>query len=96
MEYAAHLLNRCEVGQDGRTAHERFKGNAHLVGGGVEFGESDHWQESPASCAEAKFASTWRDGVFSWGGGRGRARGAAHRGHGGRRLEDKGHVAQAV
>ena len=37
-EYAAHLLNRLEVGKDGKTAYERCKGKAGSVVG-LEFGE---------------------------------------------------------
>lgn len=63
MESVAHLLNSCEVGHDGRTAYERFKGKkAHLVG--VEFGESVHWKERQVGGALCKSATTSVDGVF--------------------------------
>ena len=37
-EYAAYLLNRLEVGKDGKTAYERSKGKTGSVVG-VELGE---------------------------------------------------------
>ena len=37
-EYAAYLLNRLEVGKDGKTAYERAKGKLATVVG-LEFGE---------------------------------------------------------
>ena len=37
-EYAAYLLNRLEVGKDGKTAYERTKGKRSQVLG-VQFGE---------------------------------------------------------
>ena len=53
--YAAVLLNRCEVGKDGRTASERSKGKkAKLCG--IEFGEKvlfpRHPQWRPTGKAE--------------------------------------------
>ena len=34
-EYAAHVLNRLEVGKDGKTANERARGKRATVWGGV-------------------------------------------------------------
>ena len=46
VEWAAHTLNRFEVGKDGRTAFERRKGKKarHL---GIEFGEAVLWRRKP-------------------------------------------------
>ena len=44
VEYAGHLLNRHEVGHDGKTAYERLKGKEATTLG-IEFGESVHWKE---------------------------------------------------
>ena len=38
-EYASYLLNRLEVGKDGKTAYERSKGKSAKVTG-IEFGEA--------------------------------------------------------
>ena len=43
-EYAALLLNRFEVGRDGKTAYERMKGKSAKVRG-AEFGEKVLWKE---------------------------------------------------
>ena len=43
VEYAAHLLNRFEVGHDGRTAYERCKGKP-AKNMGIEFGEAVLWR----------------------------------------------------
>ena len=46
VEWSAHVLNRFEVGKDGRTAFERCKGKRakHL---GIEFGEAVLWRKNP-------------------------------------------------
>ena len=46
VEWSAHVLNRFEVGKDGRTAFERCKGTRakHL---GIEFGEAVLWRKNP-------------------------------------------------
>ena len=45
VEYAAFLLNRFEVGKDGRTSFERCKGErARTVG--MKFGESVMWKKT--------------------------------------------------
>jgi hypothetical protein len=43
-EYAAYLLNRLEVGKDGKTVYERAKGKMGSVVG-VEFGEKVLWKK---------------------------------------------------
>ena len=45
-EYASYLLNRFEVGKDGKTAYERCKGKKAKVLG-LEFGEGILWKEDP-------------------------------------------------
>ena len=62
-EYAGFLLNRFEVGHDGRTAYERLKGKKSTTLG-VEFGEAVHWRIAPVSGALGKLSSSWREGVF--------------------------------
>ena len=62
-EYSGYLLNRFEVGHDGRTAYERLKGK-RSTSIGVEFGEAVHWRVAPASGALGKLSSSWRNGVF--------------------------------
>ena len=42
-EYAAYVLNRLEVGKDGKTAYERAKGKKATVVG-IEFGEKVLWR----------------------------------------------------
>jgi hypothetical protein len=63
MEHAAYLLNRFEVGHDGRTAFERCKGKQAKVPE-VEFGESLLWRRKPAGNALGKLSILWQDGVF--------------------------------
>ena len=63
MEYASHLLNRYEVGHDGRTAYERCKGKPAKTMG-VEFGEKVLWRRKPAGGAMAKLTVLWEEGVF--------------------------------
>ena len=46
LEYAAHLLNRYEVGRDGRTAYERLKAKKAKPLG-MEFGELVQWRTRP-------------------------------------------------
>ncbi len=41
VEYAAFLLNRFEVGHDGKTTYERLKGT-RMARQGIEFGEAVH------------------------------------------------------
>ena len=43
-EYAAYLMNRLEVGADGKTAHERAKGKKATVLG-LEFAEKVLWKK---------------------------------------------------
>ena len=63
MEYAAYLLNRFEVGHDGKTAYERCKGKAARCSG-IEFGEAVLWRKKRVGGALGKLSSMWEDGVF--------------------------------
>ena len=63
VEYSAVLLNRCEVGKDGKTAYERSRGKTAKVNG-IEFGEKVLFRKSPIGNRLAKFSSLWDDGVY--------------------------------
>ena len=63
MEYAAHLLNRFEVGHDSKTAYERCKGKRARCAG-IEFGEAVLWRRKPVGGALGKLSVMWGDGVF--------------------------------
>ena len=63
MEYAGFLLNRFEVGRDGKTAYERLKGRRSRTLG-LEIGEAIHWRMKPARGALGKLDSVWADGVY--------------------------------
>ena len=63
IEYAAVLLNRFEVGKDGKTAYERSKGRPSKTLG-VEFGEAVLWKRKPVGGALGKFTCFWEDGVY--------------------------------
>ena len=61
-DYAAYLLNKLEVGKDGRTAWERSRGKRGVVLA-VEFGERVLWRVRPAG-RMAKLSPRWEYGVF--------------------------------
>ena len=64
IEYAAVLLNRCQVGEDGKTSYERLKGKAASIPG-LEFGERMLWRSTaPAKDRKHKLDSVWKDGIF--------------------------------
>ena len=63
MEHAGFLLNRFEVGHDGKTAYERLKGRKSKVLG-IEFGEAVHWRMKPARGALGKLDSIGATGYF--------------------------------
>ena len=62
-EYAAVMLNRMEVGRDGKTAYERTKGKPakHY---GFEFGERVLWRRKPVAGALGKLSCLWDNGIF--------------------------------
>ena len=61
-EYAAHLVNRLEVGKDGKTAYERSRGKRATVMA-VEFGERLLWRVRRAGKQE-KMNPRWDYGAF--------------------------------
>jgi hypothetical protein len=63
MEHAAYVLNRFEVGHDGRTAYERCKGKQARAPG-VQFGEGVLWRRKPIGNALGKLTLLWEDGIF--------------------------------
>ena len=61
-EYAAYLLNRMEVGKDGKTPYERCKGKkANVLG--VEFGEKVLYKIK-AEAKMMKIRPRWEYGIF--------------------------------
>ena len=63
IEYAAFLINRFEVGHDGRTPYERCKGKKAKTMG-IEFGEAVLWKRKAVGGALGKLSSTWDDGIY--------------------------------
>ena len=63
VEFAAYLLNRFEVGTDGKTAYERSKGKK-ARSPGIQFGEGILWEKRATRGALGKMTIQWRDGVF--------------------------------
>ena len=63
VEWSAHVLNRFEVGKDGRTAFERCKGKRakHL---GIEFGEAVLWRKKPPGGALWELSVAWSNVFF--------------------------------
>ena len=64
IEYAAVLINRGQVGADGRTAYERLKGKK--VGlPGLQFGERILWKSNvPSYKRRDKMDTDWSEGIF--------------------------------
>ena len=63
VEYAAILVNRFEVGHDGRTPYERSKNKTAKVLG-LEFMEKVWWRRRPIGGAPGKLSSMWDEGVY--------------------------------
>ena len=61
-EHASYLLNRLEVGRDGKTAYERSKGKRATVLG-LEFGEKMMWKLKPTGLMQ-KLETQWHFGLF--------------------------------
>ena len=61
-EYAAYLINRLEVGKDGKTAYERCRGKRATVLA-IEFGEKLLWKVRQKNRLE-KLNPRWKYGVF--------------------------------
>ena len=63
IEYSSYVLNRQEVGKDGKTSYERCKGKRAKIEG-FEFGEGVLWKHRPAGGPLGKLATTWHEGIF--------------------------------
>ena len=64
VEYAAVLLNRGQVGQDGKTAYERLKGKAASVPG-MQFGERLLWRTNiPARDRRNRMVTQTSEGIY--------------------------------
>ena len=63
IEYAGVLLNRFEVGVDGRTAYERNKGKKATTLG-ISIGEAVLWRRKKVGEALGKLTSLCEDGIF--------------------------------
>ena len=61
-EYTAYVLNRLEVGKDGKTPYERARGKRATVVG-LEFGEKLLWRRRKEA-KMAKIRSRWEYGIF--------------------------------
>ena len=63
-EYAGYLVNRLEVGKDGKTAFERSRGKKANVMG-VEFREKLLWMKRPKDNQKmGKIEVRWEYGIF--------------------------------
>ena len=62
-EYSGLLLNRCNVGSDGKTAYERNKGKAAHFSD-HEFGELVLWKRRAMKGPLGKLSSTWSKGIY--------------------------------
>ena len=63
VEFAGTVVNRYEVGRDGKTPYERLRGKqSKLIG--LEFGEKVNFRRTAVGTRMAKFDSLWSDGVF--------------------------------
>jgi hypothetical protein len=63
VEFAGVLVNRYEVGKDGRTPYERSRGKKSKLLG-LEFGEKLNFRRTRAPGRLAKLECLWEDGVF--------------------------------
>ena len=63
VEYASLMLNRFEVGRDGRTAYERNKQKKAKTSG-MEFGEAVLWKRKASGGNLGKLTCLWEDGVY--------------------------------
>ena len=63
VEFAGTVVNRYEVGRDGKTPCERLRGKqSRLIG--FEFGEKVNFRRTAVGARMAKLDSLWSDGVF--------------------------------
>ena len=63
VEYACYLLDRQEVGHDGKVPSERLKGKRGAVQG-IEFGEAVQRKRKPIGGGLGKLSILWEDGVL--------------------------------
>ena len=63
VRHAASLITRYQVGSDGRTAYERWKGKQHKKEL-AEFGECVHFRHSTAAKKPTKLEAQWEDGIW--------------------------------
>ena len=63
VRHAASLITRYQVGKDGRTAYERWKGKQHKKEL-AEFGECVHFKHSTAAKKPTKLEAQWEDGIW--------------------------------
>jgi len=61
--YSSLLLNRFEVGADGKTNYERLKGKQAKTNG-LEFGEGLLFKMKAKREGIGKLASVWQDGIY--------------------------------
>ena len=62
-DHAGYLLNRLEVGRDGKTAYERMKGKRSKVLG-LEFAEKVLWRGRPNGPTMKKIEPQWQHDVY--------------------------------
>ena len=63
VEFAGTVINRYEVGLDGKTPFERLRGKqSRLIG--LEFGEKVNFRRTAVGARMSKLDSLWSDGVF--------------------------------
>ena len=63
VEFTGTVVNRYEVGRDGKTPYERLRGKqSRLIG--LEFGEKVNFRRTAVGARMAKLDSLWSDGVF--------------------------------
>ena len=63
VEFARTLVNRYDVGHDGKTPYERLRGRSSRLLE-LEFAELVNFRRTPARNRLAKLDSVWSDGVF--------------------------------
>ena len=64
VEHAADLLSKYQVGDDGKTGYERWKGK-RFQGEEIEFGEKIHYRENlKARAKQTKLEIRWGEGFY--------------------------------
>merc|ERR1712240_171121 len=63
VQHAADCLSKYQVGEDGKTAYERWKGKP-FNRPAVEFGEKIHYRKSAKGPKENKLDAKWDEGYF--------------------------------